>query len=310
MSGEIATIDLRGASDHISSELVDWFLPSDWLVVLETLRSAEYKIGRHGTWSQYEKFSAMGNGFTFPLESLLFYCVTKACVRYCGSAVSDIRVFGDDITVPWDAALLTIEALAFLGFQTNRDKTHIVGYFRESCGADYVNGVDVRPVYLDKCPRGAMEVFDLHNRLLAGQVANPLASCKYLRSLVPDGSPIPGDFGLALLDKQGWFPGKTIRVSQGFITDPPDPSGWCSSYQAAYWTFQEWVIRHPELKAHERPHWYAEYLAFLKGALGEHERNAKTTVVYRREGFSFTWLTVGELRGERNRRRLKDPLRA
>lgn len=307
IGGKVVTVDLKNASGCMAYKVVEWFCPGDWFNVLDTLRCAKYRIGRKGAWVDYESFSSMGNGFTFPLESLLFYSVAKACVRIVGASAEYLGVFGDDLTIPWEAALLTVEALAFLGFRTNVDKTHLVGNFRESCGTDYAQGVDVRPIYLDSRPVGAMAIHDLHNRLLAGSVVALDKTCSYLRSLCPNSGSIPGDFGLALLEKSGWFPGKGIRIFQGFITDPPDPSGWCTSLQAPYWTFREFVVRHPELKDSERFHWYAEYLAFLKGAPGDRERNARTEIVYRREGFSFTWLSVDELRGDRWRRRTEDP---
>jgi hypothetical protein len=310
LDGMIATEDLKGASDHICFQAVDWFLPSDWLHICNALRCAKYRIGRKGEWREYEKYSAMGNGFTFPLESLIFYCVAKAAVRYVGCSPQGLGVFGDDLTIPVEAALVTIEALRFLGFRTNVDKTHVVGSFRESCGGDYVHGVDVRPVYLDNRPVGNAEIFDLHNRLLVGCVWPPTATCTYLRGLLGhEGPGIPGDFGLQLLDKSGWFPGKSVRISQGFITDPPAPAGWCTSYQASYWTFRERVIRHPILDDLKKPDWWATYLAFLKGGRSE-ERDAKTTISYTREGFSFTWLSVADIRGEMISRRFEDPLRA
>jgi hypothetical protein len=305
IDGNVVTIDLKNASGCMAYKAVEWFCPGDWFEVLDSLRCAEYQIGRKGEWHRYESFSSMGNGYTFPLETLLFYAVAKASVRFVGASAEYLGVFGDDITIPWDAALLCIEALAFLGFRTNVDKTKMLGNFRESCGVDYAQGVDVRPVYLDSKPVGPAAVYDLHNRLLIGSMVRLDKTCSYLRSLMPESGGIPADFGLALVEESGWFPGKSVRVFQGYIADPPDPSGWCTSQQSVYWTFPELVMKTKPL-APDRYHWYARYLSFLKGAPSE-ERDARAEVWYRREGFSFTWLTVPEVRGERLRRRCSDP---
>jgi len=87
--GHLATIDLSSASDTIARELVWELLPYDWAALLDDLRS-HYTKYPDGSVRRNEKFSSMGNGFTFELESLIFFAVSTA-------VASDVSVYGDDI---------------------------------------------------------------------------------------------------------------------------------------------------------------------------------------------------------------------
>nr|UJQ85097.1 MAG: hypothetical protein 3 [Leviviridae sp.] len=147
---QFSTIDLASASDTISIEIVRLLLPSDWFRFLNDIR---HKTGvLDGEEVLYEKFSAMGNGFTFPLESLIFWAVSKAAVQANGQQCkrSDIGIFGDDIIVRANSAPAVIAALNWAGFSVNTEKSFVTGSFKESCGADYFNGNDVRPFYLKR----------------------------------------------------------------------------------------------------------------------------------------------------------------
>lgn len=157
LTGESATLDLSSASDTISRELVFELLPLDWATFLARGRSTKV-ILPGGKEICQEKFSSMGNGFTFPLETLIFWALAASCC----SSESDVTVYGDDIIVPSDRYLLTTEVLEAAGFSVNAKKSFSSGPFRESCGKDYFSGSDVRPYY----PKGwvsAQTLFVLHN---------------------------------------------------------------------------------------------------------------------------------------------------
>lgn len=136
-----ATIDLSSASDTISNGLVHALLPGDWYDLLDLARCRYTVID--GRKYENQKFSSMGNGFTFELETLIFYA---AC---CAEGVrhEDLAVFGDDIIVPQGDATSLVARLQQLGFTVNREKTFLSGSFFESCGHDYFNGEFVRPVF-------------------------------------------------------------------------------------------------------------------------------------------------------------------
>lgn len=147
--GTCATIDLASASDTISDRVVWDLLPHRWYTILDELRSKRGKLpsGELITW---EKFSSMGNGFTFELESLIFYAVSRAVVSCNGDDLSLLSVYGDDIIVPTQSSRNLITVLSDLGFSTNVEKSFIEGPFRESCGKHYYEGVDVTPFYIRK----------------------------------------------------------------------------------------------------------------------------------------------------------------
>jgi hypothetical protein len=152
LTGAIATIDLSNASDTICINLVKLLLPRDWLELVFKLRSSHTRLD--GKWVKLEKFSSMGNGFTFELETLIFWTLSLA-VQELESVDEDpytpgltTSVFGDDIIVPSSVSKTLVATLKFFGFTTNEQKTFLKGPFRESCGGDYFAGHDVRPHYL------------------------------------------------------------------------------------------------------------------------------------------------------------------
>ena len=140
----LATIDLAMASDSIVFELVYELLPIDWAVYLDDIRSPEYQFDGASDWHRFEKFSSMGNGFTFELESLIFWALTKASMD---DEDGRFAVYGDDIILPKSDAHVLISTLAYCGFRTNDQKSFLEGDFYESCGKHYFKGIDVTPPY-------------------------------------------------------------------------------------------------------------------------------------------------------------------
>lgn len=139
------TIDLSSASDSISTGLCQRLLPPEWFAFLNACRSKHYKY--KGVLHPFHKFCSMGNGFCFPLETLIF---TAACSAVnAGTPGVDYLVYGDDIIVRKTHAADLIALLNVMGFSVNKDKTFLQGPFRESCGADWYLGEDVRPFTLD-----------------------------------------------------------------------------------------------------------------------------------------------------------------
>jgi len=139
------TIDLSAASDSISIEVVRSLLPPDWFDLLNSTRSAKYSLD--DSIHRYEKFCSMGNGFCFPLETLIF---ASACIASgAKNGGQDFLVYGDDIVVRQSVASRLIPLLEELGFSCNTNKTFLKGPFRESCGRDWFEGEDVRPYILD-----------------------------------------------------------------------------------------------------------------------------------------------------------------
>jgi len=147
IDGSLATIDLAMASDTLAFNCVAWLLPPDWFELLCSFRSSSFSA----PWGvgDYAKFSSMGNGYTFSLETLIF---TAAC-RAIGSR--QYAVYGDDIALETHLVPSLVKLLRFLGFRVNDEKSFYNpdSRFRESCGCDYYKGNLVTPFYLRECPR-------------------------------------------------------------------------------------------------------------------------------------------------------------
>lgn len=160
-TGSHSTVDLSMASDTVARELVRMVLPTAWHDLLNSLRATHTQIA--GRTVRLEKFSSMGNGFTFELETLLF----RSLMTALGVGRDEGSCFGDDIIVPTGKTDVLIKALRRFGFLPNQDKTFCEGPFRESCGGDYFDGHDVRAVYLKKVPDDPQAWVVLHNQLMA-----------------------------------------------------------------------------------------------------------------------------------------------
>lgn len=145
----LATIDLSSASDSVTKQLVMLLLPWEWYDLLSDLR-VERTLITHNKCEfmhELEMFSSMGNGFTFELESLLFYAITRVVQEQSG-VEGKLSVYGDDIIAPKAIVPRLRRTLAYFGFKVNIKKTHWTGLFRESCGKHYYDGADVSPFYV------------------------------------------------------------------------------------------------------------------------------------------------------------------
>lgn len=166
VDGRLATVDLSNASDTIAYDLVKLVVPQPWFEVLDSLRAPETFVDELGCVT-LEKFSSMGNGFTFELETLLFHTLAQTVVEVMDGNPRLVSTFGDDIVLPSKAAPMLLDALRFFGFTPNERKTFISGPFRESCGGDYFDGVPVRAFYLEEIPTTPQQWIALANGLRA-----------------------------------------------------------------------------------------------------------------------------------------------
>jgi hypothetical protein len=150
------------ASDTVSDGVVRLLLPRDWYETLEEVRSRcgvlpsdfwsnkpEWASRLTGSSLLYQKFSSMGNGFTFELETLIFWSLAQACAEeHLGVDTHRVSCYGDDIICPVESVGLLFDALSYLGFKPNGSKTFSDGPFRESCGKHYFREHDVSPFYV------------------------------------------------------------------------------------------------------------------------------------------------------------------
>lgn len=142
VTGELATVDLSSASDTLAKGLVEHLLPYDWYAVLSESRTATCSDDVLGELNLH-KFSSMGNGYTFPLQTLIFWALTASC-QECREDELNVTVYGDDIICPVSSMPLLLRVFSAVGFRVNMEKSYWSGPFRESCGKDYYFGIDIR----------------------------------------------------------------------------------------------------------------------------------------------------------------------
>jgi len=148
LNGTLSTIDLSSASDSISLRLCEALFPRWFFELLLVLRSRTTEI--NGQPVPLFMVSTMGNGFTFPLQTIIFAAITKAVTNVFGHSAFEWSCFGDDIICRKEISLQLIRCLALLNFKVNPGKTFFEGPFRESCGSDWLYGQPVRPVFCKK----------------------------------------------------------------------------------------------------------------------------------------------------------------
>lgn len=165
VSGELATEDLTHASDCISKSLFRSLFPIDFINLVEPFMGTHTEI--NGKIAVMQQMSTAGNALTFVLETLVFLSIARAAT-HTYERFSDISLpkhysvksrelsvpscYGDDLIVHSSVHETLEYFLSNLGFILNKDKSYAAGEYRESCGAEYINGVDVSSLYFPRFP--------------------------------------------------------------------------------------------------------------------------------------------------------------
>lgn len=166
IDGSYATIDLTQCSDYISCSLVKELVDRTTYYVFNRYRSPDAMV--NGEKVNLGMMATMGNAFCFPLQTVILSAVVRAVYKCLGLPLKRKRdtyhlagdtilqrhepmnwgVFGDDIVVLNEAYPTVIRVLRALRLKPNESKSFWTGNFRESCGSDWMNGENVRGVYL------------------------------------------------------------------------------------------------------------------------------------------------------------------
>lgn len=188
-----ATVDLSSASDLIAAIPVLQCVSPGWFRLLDDCRSKEYFDPMKKSWCAFHKFSTMGNGFTFELETLFFAAIVKSAIdatRPLNRAIAwrEVAVYGDDLVFPKEYTNCVEQALLIAGHIPNQSKSFYVGPFRESCGGDYFGGYNVTPFKIkDLDLNDPTSVVNVFNGLFISARESPdLRSicCRFDRALV------------------------------------------------------------------------------------------------------------------------------
>lgn len=164
IDGSFGTTDQSSASDSIGLSLCDKVIENSFIKRVIMASRAEVAVLPNGDIERLRMISTMGNGFTFPLQTILFASVVRAALDTYGIERAEYGVFGDDVVVPTRIFDFVNRMLVKLGFTVNQKKSFGSGHFRESCGADYYRGHLVRGVFC-KSLETPEDVYSTINRL-------------------------------------------------------------------------------------------------------------------------------------------------
>jgi hypothetical protein len=238
------TIDLVSASDSISWQLVQSKLRNNSLLGMMRVSRSEQAILPDGSVVALSMISTMGNGFTFPLQTVIFASAIKAAYQVMGlpftSPRTDFGVFGDDIIVRRQVYDFIVRMLAKLGFEVNDAKSFNSGPFRESCGHDYFRGVNIRGVYIRslETPQEICSALNRLNRWTAYSGIPLSRTCLSLIELLDNNTPVvpfseddqsglklPFVHTIPVVDNHYWFKyRKWVKHKRRMKVEEPDES--------------------------------------------------------------------------------------
>ena len=165
--GMYATLDLSDASDRIPWSLVEVLVPRRLRRDLTAVRARYISID--SKLHRLYMHAPMGSATCFPVLSLVVWAISCAAIlcaklsngtlagtnpshygsRFIPSDVPGVFVFGDDVILPTEYADHVYAALELCNLKVNRDKSYTgPGGFRESCGCDAYQGVEITPLRL------------------------------------------------------------------------------------------------------------------------------------------------------------------
>lgn len=260
------TIDLSNASDLLCKELVKGLLPSSWYHLFSDLRTQHFLLPG-GEICRAEKFSSMGNGFTFALQTLVFWALAQACSSLTEESNPRAFAYGDDIIVRRSCYLLLVEVLRFVGLEINLSKSFAFGPFRESCGEDWFGGTSVRPVYIRDYSLKESDGYRFSNRFRTAKLYTISA---YFRERIPESARLYAPF-LSCPDDSA------IHVSFELARSLGRKVKWINEYQA--WSFT--VLRFKPRNYHMND--YVKLVAWLRARPSSEELMTEGLVVTRRD---------------------------
>lgn len=153
--GTIATLDASHASDLISKSLFKDLFPPRYVDLVKGYLPDYVEVA--GKVRPLQMASTSGHTLTFRHETIIYHAIAKAAVLWTQALGIEVtnpvfHAFGDDTLVSTEAYDTALYLFQKLGLIINKDKSYAVGSYRESCGKDYINGVDVSSIYYPRFP--------------------------------------------------------------------------------------------------------------------------------------------------------------
>jgi len=159
-SNEYVTLDMKDASDRVTLRLVERLFEGvpNLLEALKASRSGFTRLP-DGREVKLATFAPMGSACCFPIEAMCFYALAAAVISSRRSLevrgryqkylpYLGIYVYGDDIIVRREDYPPLLTVFPKVGLRFNQDKCCVGRFFRESCGCDAFDGVEVTPIRL------------------------------------------------------------------------------------------------------------------------------------------------------------------
>lgn len=271
-----ATIDLSSASDTVRASIARAVLPRNISRDIDAVRAPYYKIrmGKEKRTYPCYMYLTAGTACTFPIESLVFFSIGVVAIDLYNTLTGEdipispntISVYGDDVIIDLRVHDTMVDLLTRLGFIVNTEKSFYTPFcswvYRESCGAEYVNGDDVSTRYFSRKtlkPGDASSIAamcDLQHRL----ADMSWAAARWLDSLVSHQKP---DITYSLIgsDCSDLWTRNPALIKKSEISSFPrqEIDRWEKRGDALVWVLKDgsevsnWFIRnHPSLLTRKR----------------------------------------------------------
>jgi hypothetical protein len=184
VDGRYDTFDYSKASDFVTNSLVSGITRGTWLhdplqwsrsKTVTVGRPSKSRVGLEGFCRIFgdaqvtiplAKFAPMGSSTCFPTESLAFASLCEVAIRqvlHRKSRPGDYLVYGDDVVIRSDCSDELRFLSALLHFKVNDSKTcRETGRYnyREACGIEAINGIDVTPLRVSRRYVGIVNAID------------------------------------------------------------------------------------------------------------------------------------------------------
>jgi len=149
-----STADLSNASDCITYQLIQAIFPPKWANCICSLSTKKVLLPNGKVYDLHMPCT-MGSRLTVPVQSLIYWVIICAAVDILVDlnvvsydVLLDCSVYNDDLIVPWMIFDTVCDLLELCGLVVNHDKSYTDDHpFRESCGKDYFDDVDVTSIY-------------------------------------------------------------------------------------------------------------------------------------------------------------------
>jgi hypothetical protein len=155
VDGRTATLDASHASDLISKSLFCDAFPSRYVRLIMPYLPTHCDV--KGVIRPLQMLSTSGHTLTFRHETIVYKGIAAVGVEYHRNITGEDYVpishaYGDDTVVSSAAYDVVVHFFKRLGLIINEDKSYYQGSYRESCGKDYMDGMDVTSIYYPRFP--------------------------------------------------------------------------------------------------------------------------------------------------------------